>query len=86
LRPTQPLSQGEYALGELVQDKLNLDVWDFGIGATGKESHPEPEPQNSSTMTEHPPTSGDNPPVLHRGTQPQQPLPPTQGTPPPPQN
>jgi hypothetical protein len=86
LRPTQPLPQGEYALGELVQDKLNLEVWDFGVGATAKETHPEPEPQNSSTMTEHPPTSGDNPPVLHRGTQPQQPLPPTQGAPSPPQN
>ena len=86
LRPTQPLPQGEYALGELVQDKLNLEVWDFGVGATAKETHPEPEPQNSSTMTEHPPTSGDNHPVLHRGTQPQQPLPPTQGAPSPPQN
>ena len=86
LRPTQPLPQGEYALGELVQDKLNLEVWDFGVGATAKETHPEPEPQNSSTMSEHPPTSGDNPPVLHRGTQPQQPLPPTQGAPSPPQN
>jgi len=91
LRPTQPLSQGEYALGELVEDKLNLDVWDFGIGAGTKETHPEPEPQTSSTMTEHPSASGDTPPVLHRGTSPQQPLPPTQGAPPappapPPQN
>jgi len=86
LRPTQPLSQGEYALGELVQDKLNLDVWDFGIGAGTKETHPEPEPQKSSTMTEHPPASGDSPPVLHRGTPPQQPLPPSQPAPPPPQN
>jgi len=85
LRPTQPLSQGEYALGELVEDKLNLVVWDFGIGAGAKETHPEPEPQNSSTMTEHPPASGDTPPVLHRGTPPQQPQPSTQG-PPPPQN
>ena len=86
LRPTQPLSQGEYALGELVQDKLNLDVWDFGIGAGTKETHPEPEPQKSSTMTEHPPASGDRPPVLHRGTPPQQPLPPTQPAPLQPQN
>jgi len=86
LRPTQPLSQGEYALGELVEDKLNLEVWDFGIGATAKETRAEPEPQNSSTMTEHPPASGDNPPVVHRGTPPTQPLPPTQTAPPPPQN
>ncbi len=31
LKPTQPLEPGEYALGELVQEKLNLDVWDFGL-------------------------------------------------------
>lgn len=86
LRPTQPLSQGEYALGELVEDKLNLGVWDFGIGASARETRPEPEPQNSSTMTEHPPASGDNPPVLHRGTPQAPPPPPTQTAPPPPQN
>jgi hypothetical protein len=32
LKPTQPLEPGEYALGELVQQKLNLELWDFGIG------------------------------------------------------
>jgi len=31
LKPTQPLDLGEYALAELIQQKLNLDVWDFGI-------------------------------------------------------
>jgi len=31
LTPTQPLALGEYALGELVQQKLNLELWDFGI-------------------------------------------------------
>ncbi len=31
LRPSQTLSLGEYALGELVQQKLNLELWDFGI-------------------------------------------------------
>jgi len=30
LKPLQPLEAGEYALGELVGEKLNLDVWDFG--------------------------------------------------------
>lgn len=34
LQPTHPLEAGEYALGELVQQKLNLELWDFGIGAT----------------------------------------------------
>ncbi len=31
LTPTKALSPGEYALGELLEDKLNLEVWDFGI-------------------------------------------------------
>lgn len=31
LRPTQPLDPGEYALGELIQQKLNLELWDFGL-------------------------------------------------------
>ena len=30
LKPFQPLEAGEYALGELVGEKLSLDVWDFG--------------------------------------------------------
>ena len=30
LTPLQPLEAGEYALGELVGEKLNLEVWDFG--------------------------------------------------------
>lgn len=86
LRPVQPLSKGEYALGELVQGKLNLDVWDFGIGAATKESHPGlPGPQESSTMTEHPPASGTGPSVPRPRMPPQQqPPPPTQSTPPPP--
>jgi hypothetical protein len=37
LHPLQPLAPGEYALGELLSQKLNLDVWDFGIdGPQGK--------------------------------------------------
>lgn len=31
IEPTQPLAPGEYAFGEIDQNKLNLDVWDFGI-------------------------------------------------------
>ena len=31
LKPLQPLEAGEYVLGELVGEKLNLDVWDFGF-------------------------------------------------------
>jgi hypothetical protein len=35
LKPVQPLPSGEYALGELIQTKLNIDVWDFGIDGLG---------------------------------------------------
>ncbi|HEV2499501.1 MAG TPA: hypothetical protein VGY31_07990 [Terriglobia bacterium] len=31
LKVTQPLTPGEYALAEVDQKKLNLDVWDFGV-------------------------------------------------------
>ena len=34
LRPTQALPPGEYALGEVVQQKLNLELWDFGVDAS----------------------------------------------------
>ena len=36
LQPSKPLEPGEYALAELVDGKLNLDVWDFGIDRPGK--------------------------------------------------
>jgi hypothetical protein len=40
LKPLHPLDPGEYALGELVQQKLSLDLWDFGLfetpGSKGK--------------------------------------------------
>jgi hypothetical protein len=35
LRPTEPLQPGEYALGELLQKQLNLELWDFGIEKPG---------------------------------------------------
>lgn len=31
LVPTKALDPGEYALGELMQEKLNMDLWDFGL-------------------------------------------------------
>jgi hypothetical protein len=34
LKPAKPLAPGEYALGELLEEKLNIDVWDFGIDST----------------------------------------------------
>jgi hypothetical protein len=40
LKPLHPLDPGEYALGELVQQKLSLELWDFGVfetpGSKGK--------------------------------------------------
>jgi hypothetical protein len=34
LKPLHPLDPGEYALGELVQENLNLQLWDFGLFET----------------------------------------------------
>jgi hypothetical protein len=31
LTPAQPLAPGEYALGEMMGQELNINVWDFGI-------------------------------------------------------
>jgi len=36
LKPSKALEPGEYAIGELVDGKLNMDVWDFGIDKPGK--------------------------------------------------
>jgi len=56
LKPSQPLALGEYALAELIREKLNLDVWDFGIeGTEGR-----------------PASGGDQPPVIRRSSSPPQ--------------
>lgn len=34
LKPLHALDPGEYALGELIQKKLNLELWDFGVFET----------------------------------------------------
>lgn len=54
LRPTASLKPGEYALVETMGDKLNLDVWDFGIES---ESKPQTAaaPERPAGMTERPP-------------------------------
>lgn len=31
LKPVQSLEPGEYVLGEIIQEKLNLELWDFGL-------------------------------------------------------
>ena len=35
IKPVKELPAGEYALGELADQKLNLLVWDFGVDAQG---------------------------------------------------
>jgi hypothetical protein len=35
LKPMQPLDSGEYALGEMIEQKLNISVWDFGVDLPG---------------------------------------------------
>ncbi len=53
LKPPKELAFGEYALGELIGEKLNLDLWDFGIDGALDRNNPV-----SSTP--------DRPPVIRR--------------------
>jgi hypothetical protein len=57
LTPVEPLALGEYALGELIQQKLNLELWDFGIDgapAPGKgESDSPPKIRRTEIPPEH---------------------------------
>lgn len=55
LKPMQELAFGEYALGELMGDQLNLEVWDFGVDAALDRSNPHP-------------IISDRPPVIKRET------------------
>jgi hypothetical protein len=48
LTPTKPLEVGEYALGELVQAKLNLELWDFGV--EGAPAHAESDDESPPTI------------------------------------
>jgi hypothetical protein len=34
--PEQPLEPGEYALAEYSEGELSLQIWDFGVGPSGK--------------------------------------------------
>jgi hypothetical protein len=48
LKPLHPLDPGEYALGELAQQGLNLELWDFGVFETTSPSN-----QKKKLTTEH---------------------------------
>jgi hypothetical protein len=41
ISPAKPLELGEYALGELIQEQLNLELWDFGIDGAPTQLSPE---------------------------------------------
>jgi hypothetical protein len=55
LKPAQELAFGEYALGELVGEKLNLELWDFGIDGALDRNNPHGLPSTS-----------DRPPMIRR--------------------
>jgi hypothetical protein len=56
LQPSKPLEPGEYAVGEMIDGKLNLDVWDFGIDKAGKKTaHAAPESTEPAPMSEERP-------------------------------
>jgi hypothetical protein len=84
LQPAKPLEPGEYAIGELVDGKLNLEVWDFGIDRPGKKAQAVADSEAKPTMSERRPgdptpqvTPADVIPGLPhpRQTQPSPPLP-----------
>ncbi|MEO6816017.1 MAG: hypothetical protein ABI177_04895 [Edaphobacter sp.] len=58
LTPQQPLDFGEYALMEVVSDKVvNLSVWDFGVHPIAPENRDviKPEPKRPLTLERHRP-------------------------------
>jgi hypothetical protein len=62
LQPAKPLEPGEYAIGELTDGKLNLEVWDFGIDRPGKKAPTPGSEAEQGTMSERRP--GDNTPQV----------------------
>ena len=81
LKPTQPLPMGEYAIAELVQEKLNLDVWDFGIDGAPKAAKAPPEGDHPAPLSERAPGDVPQQPQPPQGPRRPQPLPP-EGPPP----
>jgi len=56
LTPKAPIEPGEYALAELIQTKLNLELWDFGV-------------EGAPVST---PSTSEEPPKIRRGEKPRE--------------
>jgi hypothetical protein len=60
ITPKEPLDFGEFALMEVVSDKIvNLDVWDFGVHPVSPENRDiiKPEPRHGGALEHHGPPS-----------------------------
>ena len=55
ISPTKALELGEYALGELIQEQLNLELWDFGIEGAPVQLSPESESPPTIRRSDSPP-------------------------------
>lgn len=61
LKPIKDLTFGEYALGELMGDQLNLEVWDFGIDAALDRNNPHPIISDQPPVIKREPSKPDAP-------------------------
>jgi hypothetical protein len=57
ITPTEPLALGEYAMGQLSRENLNLDVWDFGIGGVAAELDVPPATVATDSLSEKAPVN-----------------------------
>jgi len=57
ITPTEPLALGEYAMGQLSRENLNLDVWDFGIGGVAAELDVPPTTATTDSLSEKAPVN-----------------------------
>jgi hypothetical protein len=59
ITPKEPLDFGEFALMEVVSDKIvNLGVWDFGVHPVAPENRDiiKPEPRHGGVLERHGPS------------------------------
>ncbi len=55
ISPAKPLELGEYALGELIQEQLNLELWDFGIEGAPAQLSPQSDSPPAIRRSDHSP-------------------------------